>query len=111
MITNYLPEILTFITTTIAGLGAWNYERTKRRADLKSRDVELSKLKIELNKSKTDNDKSIVSLYQDALNDLKIRYDNDIKELEEKFSKKFDEMELRYNRLKKSFDDYKKRHL
>jgi adenylosuccinate synthase len=107
---DFIPEIITFITTTIAGIGAWNYERNKRRVDLKNRDLELAKLKSELEKSQTDNDKNIIELYQDALNDLKARYDNDIKELEERFAKKFDEMEARYNRLKKSFDDYKAKH-
>ena len=88
----YIPEIITLL----AGAGAWGYERNKRKADLK--------------KANTENDKSIMDLYQEALNDLKIRYDADIKELEAKYDLKFKEMEARYNTLKKSFEDYKKKH-
>lgn len=92
MIKQYIPEIITFL----AGAGAWGYERNKRKQDLK--------------KAETDNDKSIMNLYQEALNDLKVRYDSDLKELETKYDEKFRDMELRYNRLKKSFEDYKKKH-
>tara|TARA_R110001632_G_scaffold232932_1_gene375512 strand:+ start:1583 stop:1873 length:291 start_codon:yes stop_codon:yes gene_type:complete len=92
MIKEYIPEIITFL----AGAGAWGYERNKRKQDLK--------------KAETDNDKSIMNLYQEALNDLKVRYDSDLKELEAKYDEKFRDMELRYNRLKKSFEDYKKKH-
>ena len=92
MIKQYIPEIITFL----AGAGAWGYERNKRKQDLK--------------KAETDNDKSIMNLYQEALNDLKVRYDSDLKELEAKYDEKFRDMELRYNRLKKSFEDYKKKH-
>ncbi len=88
----YIPEIITFI----AGAGAWSYERNKRKQDLK--------------KAETDNDKSIMDLYQEALNDLKTRYDADLKELEAKYDEKFKDMELRYNRLKTAFEDYKKKH-
>ena len=110
MIQQYLPEIITFITTTVGGLFAWKHERKKRQNDQKNAEIELSKLVSELERSKTDNDKNIIELYQQALNDLKKRYDSDIKELEERFGKKFDELEVRYNRLKKSFEEYKKKH-
>lgn len=106
MIQQYIPEIITFI----AGAVAWFLERNKRQTDKKNSDLQLEKLKSELDRAKTDNDQSIVSLYQDALNDLKKRYDSDIKELEEKFDKKLEEMDARYARLKKAFEDYKKKH-
>lgn len=99
----YIPEIITFV----AGLSAWSYERNKRKQDLR--------------KAETDNNKSIMDLYQEALNDLKARYDSDlkeleikhrenIKELESKYDAKFKEIEGRYNRLKKAFEDYKLKH-
>jgi prefoldin subunit 5 len=88
----YLPELITFV----AGAGAWGYERNKRKQELKA--------------AETTNNKSIMDLYQEALDDLKKRYDADLKELSEKYDAKFSEMEARYNRLKKSFEDYKKNH-
>ena len=88
----YIPEIVTFL----AGAGAWGYERNKRKADLKKAD--------------TENNKSIMDLYQEALDDLKKRYDADLKELEAKYDEKFKDMELRYNKLKTAFEDYKKNH-
>jgi len=88
----YIPEIITFL----AGASAWGYERNKRKADLKKAD--------------TENNKSIMDLYQEALDDLKKRYDADLRELSERYDQKFKEMELRYNNLKKSFEDYKKTH-
>lgn len=86
----YLPEIVTFI----AGLSAWGYERNKRKLDIKQHE--------------TSNNKQIMDLYQEALDDLKRRYDSDIKELEAKYDLKFKEMELRYNKLKTAFDNYKR---
>lgn len=88
----YLPQILTLG----AGAGAWGYERNKRNQEIK--------------KAETSNHKDIMELYQEALNDLKSRYDANLRELEAKYDLKFKEMEARYNRLKKAFEDYKKKH-
>lgn len=88
----YIPEIITFI----AGASAWGYERNKRKQELKQ--------------AETQNNKSIMDLYQEALNDLKNRYDSDIKELEARYELRFNEMETKYNRLKKAFDEYKRKH-
>jgi hypothetical protein len=88
----YLPEIITFL----AGAGAWGYERNKRKQELKA--------------AETNNNKSIMDLYQEALNDLKLRYDNDLKELQQKYDEKFKEMESRYFSLKTAFENYKKKH-
>jgi len=91
---DFIKENIPVIVTFLSGAGAWGYERNKRKADLKKAD--------------TENNKSIMDLYQEALDDLKKRYDADLKELSEKYDAKFSEMESRYNRLKKSFEDYKK---
>ena len=88
----YIPEFITFL----AGASAWGYERNKRKADIKKAD--------------TENNKSIMDLYQEALDDLKKRYDADLRELSERYDQKFKEMEIRYSNLKKSFEDYKKTH-
>jgi len=95
----YIPEIL----IALGGIGSWGYERNKRRQ-------ELRKAEQELKLSETENNKSIMDLYQEALNDLKKRYDSDLKELEAKYDEKFKMMEVKYNKLKKSFEDYKKLH-
>ena len=93
---DFIKENIPVIVTFLSGAGAWGYERNKRKADLKKAD--------------TENNKSIMDLYQEALDDLKKRYDADLKELSEKYDAKFSEMEARYNKLKKSFEDYKTNH-
>ena len=85
LIKPYITEIITFV----AGAGAWGYERNKRKAAY---------------------NKTIMELYQEALDDLKKRYDAHLRELEERYDKRFKELELRYNKLKQSFEDYKKKH-
>ena len=88
----YIPEILLFIS----GASAWGYERNKRKQELKA--------------SETSNNKSIMDLYQEALTDLKNRYDADIQELLTKYDAKFNEMEKRYSNLKRAFEEYKRTH-
>ena len=94
-ITENIPAILTFL----AGIGAWGYERTKRKQELKA--------------SETSNNKSIMDLYQEALDDLKQRYDLKFNELELDITVLQDnlkESELRYDKLKKEFTTYKRNH-
>ena len=91
----YIPEIVTFL----AGAGAWGYERNKRKADLKKAD--------------TENNKSIMDLYQEALDDLKKRYDEKFSDLEAEISvlrQNLKDSELRYDKLKQEFTNYKKNH-
>jgi chaperonin cofactor prefoldin len=91
----YIPEIVTFI----AGASAWGYERNKRKADLKKAD--------------TENNKSIMDLYQEALDDLKKRYDEKFSDLEAEISvlrQNLKDSELRYDKLKQEFTNYKKNH-
>lgn len=103
---SFLPEIV----TGIVGLGAWLNERTKR--------------KKEVEQMATQNIQSVVDLYQEALNDLKKRYDADILELDQKYATRFSELELelktlkdnvnlwkgKYRKLKEEFDQYKQKH-
>lgn len=103
----YLSEIAIAIT----GIAAWLFERKKRREDLKS--------------AQTENIQKIVDLYQEALSDLKVRYDIEIKELEFKYDLKFKGLEedlekvrsnlniykTRYTSLKRDFEAYKKKHI
>ena len=93
---DFIKENIPVIVTFLSGAGAWGYERNKRKADLKKAD--------------TENNKSIMDLYQEALDDLKKRYDADLKDLTEKYDLKFKDMEYRYNKLKNAFEDYKKNH-
>lgn len=87
-------ELITFI----GGISAWGYERNKR--------------KLEIKQFETSNNKSIMDLYQEALDDLKRRYDEKFKELEEEIEilrKHLDEEKQKYTSLKKAFDTYKKK--
>jgi hypothetical protein len=99
----YLPEIITFI----AGASAWGYERNKRKQDLKT--------------AETQNHKSIMELYQEALTNLKTVYDRDLvdmqlrhntnlKDMQIRYDQKFKDLENRYTRLKAAFESYKKNH-
>ena len=85
------------IITVIAGAGAWGYERKKRHA--------------EIEKYETENNKGIMSLYQEALDDLKKRYDEKFIELEAEIETLRANLNLekkKYQQLKKSFETYKK---
>lgn len=90
-----IPVVITFIT----GVSAWFYERNKRKMDLKL--------------SETQNNKSIMDLYQEALDDLKIRYDLKFSELQieiKDLQMKLQSRENDYIRLKKEFNEYKRKH-
>jgi hypothetical protein len=89
----HVVELLTFI----GGISAWGYERNKR--------------KLEIKKSETDNNKSIMDLYQEALDDLKKRYDIKFTEIQEEMEvlrKRLEDEQTKYTSLKKAFDTYKK---
>jgi hypothetical protein len=90
-----VPVIITFIT----GVSAWFYERNKRKIDLKF--------------SETQNNKSIMDLYQEALDDLKTRYDLKFSELQieiKELQVKLQSRENDYIKLKKEFNEYKRKH-
>jgi uncharacterized protein HemX len=102
LILEHLPTII----TVIGGLGAWGYERNKRRHD-------MSRLEEENKKLRTENDTSVVALYQNALDDLKKRYDEKFTELEkeiEALRKRLAQREQEYSNLKNEFNQYKSNH-
>ena len=105
----------------LSGASVYFLERYRKRAELKS--------------LQADNAQKIVDLYQEAMDDLKIRYDekftssredydmktaNLIKNFEERhqqleskienLQKEHDSWMKKYNLLKKEFEDYKKNH-
>lgn len=95
IINDHIGEII----TAIAGLGAWGFERAKRKQELK--------------KSETETNQSVVDLYQEALDDLKKRYDEKFTDLETEIKSLKDNLNLwkgKYRSLKKEFDEYKKKH-
>lgn len=106
----YLGEIITATVTALGGLIAWNNERKKRVEELKA--------------SETTNIQTIVDLYQEALDDLKVRYESSLADLKEKYDEKFTELENdiknmrtnltlwkgKYRKLKEEFDNYKSKH-
>lgn len=94
----------------IGALGGWWNERNKR--------------KQELERAKTQNIQAVVDLYQEALTDLKGRYDGTILEMKSQYDLKFATLEsdvkklrenvnlwkAKYSSLKKEFDDYRQKH-
>ncbi len=79
----YLGEFITGLITSLCGLGAWLNERKQR---------------------KLQNNQSIMDLYQEALDDLKKRYDEKYEDLK----KEFESFKSKYKSLKIEFDNYKK---
>lgn len=120
MLYNYLIENLNmFLGSLLSGTSVYFFERYRRRAELKS--------------LQADNAQKIVDLYQEAMDDLKIRYDekftaaredydqrtaNLIKSFEERHQQlevKFEHLQRehdkwmkKYTCLKKEFENYKK---
>lgn len=95
----FLTENWLTFTTLISGLGAWYYERNKRKQDVKA--AELS------------NSEKIIDMYQQALDDLGKRFETRIQILEKDIIRLNDEVsewKNKYNLLKKQFEDYKKKH-
>jgi ribosomal protein L19E len=93
----FLKQNIVEIITVMAGAGAWGYERKKRHAEIK--------------KYETENNKGIMDLYQEALDDLKKRYDEKFKELEAEIETLRANLNLekkKYQQLKKAFETYKK---
>lgn len=93
------------ITAMIAGFGTWFIQR-------KQKHVELSQKTAELESLKANNSQKIMDMYQEALNDLKIRYDEKFSELHKEINILRRNVELwkeKYRDLKKEFEAYKKR--
>lgn len=103
---NWFGNNIITIVTIIGGAIAWLYERTKRKEDLATLQQENQKLR-------TENDSSIVSLYQNALNDLKTRYDEKFAELTKELEILKERLRVRevdYSNLKNEFNQYKQNH-
>lgn len=103
---NHISEII----LGISGLGAWLFERNKRKEDLKS--------------IQTQNLQSVLDFYQDAIKDLRINYDATLNEMKRNNEEKFQTLEQdikslrdnvnlwkgKYRKLKEEFDDYRSKH-
>lgn len=103
-ITNHLIEILT--GTNISAVVIWFFDRKKRSN-------QYAILVEELKSKETENEKSVVDLYQEALGDLKKHYDNRLDELTievKELKKSLNLWKLKYENLKKEFDAYKESH-
>lgn len=122
MLGQYIIENLNmFLGSLLSGASVYFFERYRRRAELKS--------------LQADNAQKIVDLYQEAMDDLKIRYDekftnarddynekttNLIKNFEDRhqqLEKKFEHLQRehdnwkkKYTALKKEFEEYRERH-
>lgn len=103
-IANYLVEILT--GTNVTAIVVWFFDR-KKRAN------QYAQLVAELKSKETENDKSVVDLYQEALDDLKKRYDEKFNELSTELKTLKANLDLwkgKYRTLKKEFDEYRENH-
>ena len=116
-----LRDILPHVITIILGVGAWGYENRKKRLEIKKIEQEISRIKsdsdaeiararAEVTRYETENNASIMGLYQEALNDLKKRNDERFKELQgeiDNLRKRLEARDNDYNKLKKEFLEYK----
>ena len=106
-----LDHIGTLITGVIGAIG-WIFQYKKRKTENKRSALELEQLKLELSKGNTENQSSVVDLYQEALDDLKKRYDLKFKDLEteiELLRKNLENEKRKYQELKRSFQEYKQK--
>lgn len=102
--------VLSNILPVVAG-GAvgWFSRRQKNKADMKTKEAENQRL---LKAQEADKNQMIVDLYQEALSDLKKRYDEKFGELHEEIEALRKNVELwktKYRDLKKAFDEYRER--
>lgn len=107
MIELFQDNLIQILTgTNLTAVIVWIFDRKKRSN-------QYSQLVAELKAKETNNDKSVVDLYQEALDDLKKRYDEKFIELEKDIKKLRDNVNLwkgKYASLKKEFDDYRAKH-
>lgn len=112
MLLDLLKDNMPTIATGIIAAIAWIFERNKRVQEQKKSTVELEQLQVQLSKADTENQNSVMDLYQEALDDLKTRYDVKFKELQDdliQVRKNLNESKSKYAALKKEFDNYKKK--
>jgi len=99
-----LQNNIGLIITTITGLLAWLFERTQRKAESK-------KAEQNIQETETKHQQQVVDLYQEALTDLKKRYDEKFNDLDEEIKQLRKNLELwktKYKTLKEEFEGYKR---
>jgi len=110
----FFGELLVLVLGSFLG---WFFERKRKKQEVKN-------LKVEGNKAEADYSKSMLDIYQDALSDLKNRYEEKFDFLKKEYDLQFTNLNLRmekmkkdqemwknrYNSLKSEFDNYKKTH-
>lgn len=92
-------HLATLIGIMLAGFGGWFFQRKQKHAELEA--------------LKANNSQKIVDLYQEALSDLKIRYDEKFEELHKELDMLRKNVELwknKYRDLKQEFDLYRNKH-
>jgi molecular chaperone GrpE (heat shock protein) len=95
---NHIETILAYLFGAGGLFSAWT-ERKKR--------------KQEFVQAETQNQQQVVDLYQEALDDLKKRYDEKFSELEGELKQLRTNLDLwkgKYRTLKREFDTYRKAH-
>lgn len=95
IIKTHISEIL----LAISGLGAWFFERKKRKQELADSEVK--------------HQQHVVDLYQEVLDDLKKRYDEKFLELQGEIKclrENLDIWKEKYRSLKVEFDRYRVKH-
>ena len=86
-----LKHIGSFVAAISSGFAGWFFTRKKSKVDIKQKDAEISKLKA-------DQSKVIVDSYQDALTDLKTRYEDRQKYMEAEYERRHEDLKLDYER-------------
>lgn len=96
----YIGEIIVGVVMAFIG---WFFERKRKK-------VEVRNLAVEGNKAKADYSKSMLDIYQDALNDLKDRYEEKYEFLKREYDLQFSNLNLKMERLKKDQEMWKNRY-
>jgi len=96
ILSNPFGQIILAIVSAFLG---WFFQRKQKHAELEA--------------MKADNGQKIVDLYQEALSDLKLRYDEKFDGLHKEMDALRRNVEMwknKYRDLKKDFDKYKEKH-
>lgn len=91
-----------------SGLFVWWKDRSKIKTELDRLKLENESLKLENETKKADKDVKVIDLYQEALDDLKKRFDERVDELKKRYDERVAEIQKRsderYIEMQKQYD-------
>jgi hypothetical protein len=91
-----------------SGFATWVFSKKATKAELAKKETEVEALQAEVAKAKVDSSKRIMDLYQEALDDLKVRYEERYEFMNAEFERRHGDLKLnfeaKYEELKNEKD-------